>query len=203
MAESQITELITQYGYLAIVFLLALENVFPPIPSEVVLVFAGYLTISSGLNIPMTILAACLGAFIGAIILYGVGKLLSVHQLQKVLAGRIGRVLHLKGEDVVKAGSFFSKYGGKAIFFGRCVPVVRSLVSIPAGMVEYPFARFTVLTLFGTLIWNTVLILVGHYAGHAWNSMLAVVDEWLIVILVIAVIIVAVFLVITWKRKRA
>lgn len=203
MSQTQIIELVNQYGYLGIAFLIAIENIFPPIPSELVLVFAGYLTISSDINIIGAIIAATVGAYLGALVLFGVGKLLSVHQLEKVLSGRIGRVLRLKGSDVVKAGNFFSEYGGKAIFFGRCVPVVRSLISIPAGMVNYPFAKFSLFTILGTLIWNTILIIVGHYAGHAWQHILGIVDEWLVVILVIAVVVVAAFLYYRYSKTKA
>lgn len=191
MSESTITELINQYGYWGIAFLIAFENIFLPIPSEVVLVFTGYLTISSKVTIFGAILAATAGAYIGAVALYGIGRLLSVAQLERLTAGKVGKVLRLKPTDVEKAGAYFNKHGGVAILIGRCIPVVRSLISIPAGMTGYSFGKFSGLTIIGTLIWNTVLIMVGHFAGQAWERLLSQLDQWLMVILVVVVVLVA------------
>ncbi|WP_268913407.1 DedA family protein [Lentilactobacillus sp. SPB1-3] len=202
MSQTQIIELINQYGYWGIIFLIALENIFPPIPSELVLVFAGYLTLSSELNIGGTIIAATVGAYIGAVALYGVGRLLSVQQLEKIVSGRVGKIIHLKSGDIEKAARFFSKYGGKAILFGRCVPVVRSLISIPAGMVNYPFIKFSGFTILGTLIWNTVLILIGHYAGQAWQQILNIVDGWLVIILIVAIVVVGFTIYYRYRRNK-
>ncbi len=100
MSENTITELINQYGYLGIAFLIAIENIFPPIPSELVLVFTGYLTVTSKMTIWGSILAATAGALIGAIALYGVGRLLSVKQIEKLVSGRIGKIIRLKPTDI-------------------------------------------------------------------------------------------------------
>ncbi|GAY72169.1 DedA family protein [Lentilactobacillus kosonis] len=202
MSQTQIIELINQYGYWGIIFLIALENIFPPIPSELVLVFAGYLTLTSNLSIIGTVVAATVGAYVGALALYGVGRLLSVQQLEKILSGKIGKVLRLKHGDISKAGDFFSKYGGKAILFGRCVPVVRSLISIPAGMVNYAFMKFTCFTIIGTLVWNTILILIGHYAGQAWQQILEVVDDWLVIILIGAIVAVGAIIYYRYRRNK-
>lgn len=188
MSETTITGLINQYGYLAIAFLIAIENLFPPIPSELVLVFTGYLTLTSHLTIPGAILAATVGAYVGALMLYGIGRLLSVPQLEKMVAGRLGHLLRLKPSDIDRAARYFKRHGGWAILIGRCIPVVRSLVSLPAGMTAYPLVRFSGLTLFGTLVWNTVLILTGHYAGHAWTKLLVMIDQWLVVLVVILIV---------------
>ncbi|GHP14872.1 alkaline phosphatase [Lentilactobacillus fungorum] len=194
MSEGTITELINQYGYLGIALLIAIENIFPPIPSEVVLVFTGYLTISSKLTILGSILAATGGAYVGAVALYGIGRLLSVSQLERLAAGRVGKLLRLKPADIEKAGAYFNQHGAIAILVGRCVPVVRSLISIPAGMTGYPFSKFSGLTIIGTLIWNTILILIGHFAGQAWQQLLSELDQWLMVILVIVAVIAACYL---------
>lgn len=202
MSESTITELINQYGYWGIAFLIAFENVFPPIPSEVVLVFTGCLTISSKLTIFGSILAATAGAYLGAVALYGVGRLLSVEQLERLVSGKIGKILRLKTADIAKAGHYFNKHGAVAILIGRCIPVVRSLISIPAGMTGYSFGKFSGLTIIGTLLWNTVLILVGHFAGQAWEQMLGQLDQWLMVILVVVVVIVACYVYYKFSTKN-
>lgn len=205
MTETTITELINQYGYFAIAFLIAFENIFPPIPSELVLVFTGYLTLTSKLTIWGSVLAATagafVGAFVGAVVLYGVGRLLNVRQIERLLAGRVGKLLRLKPADVDKAAAYFNRRGGWAILIGRCIPVVRSLVSIPAGMTAYPFAKFSGLTILGTLVWNTVLILVGHFAGGAWTTILAIIDQWLVVIIVAVAVVLGCYLYYRFARN--
>lgn len=128
MSENTITELINQYGYFGIAFLIAIENIFPPIPSELVLVFTGYLTVTSKLTIWGSVLSATFGALAGAMVLYGVGRLLSVKQIEKLVSGRFGKLMHLKPTDIEKAARYFNNHGGKAILIGRCIPVVRSLI---------------------------------------------------------------------------
>ncbi|HIZ96587.1 MAG TPA: DedA family protein [Candidatus Ligilactobacillus excrementavium] len=203
MNTEMITTAIDQYGYLGIVFLIALENVFPPIPSEVVLVFAGYSTLHTNLGILGATIAATFGAYIGALILYVVGRFLNVDQLKRFANSKAGRIIRLKEDDIDKTASFFNKHGGWTILFGRCVPVIRSLISIPAGMTRYPLGKFSLLTIGGTLLWNFILINLGHYAGKAWRQMLVMIDEWLYVLLAFAVIIVGVIWLVRKVKKKA
>ena len=203
MNTEMITTAIDQYGYLGIVFLIALENVFPPIPSEVVLVFAGYSTLHTNLGILGATFAATFGAYIGALILYVVGRFLNVDQLKRFANSKVGRIIRLKEDDIDKTASFFNKHGGWTILFGRCVPVIRSLISIPAGMTRYPLGKFSLLTIGGTLLWNFILINLGHYAGKAWRQMLVMIDEWLYVLLAFAVIIVGVIRLVRKVKKKA
>lgn len=202
MDTATMTNLINDYGYLAIALLIALENIFPPIPSEVILTFTGFLTISTDLNLFGAIIAATVGAVVGAAVLYALGHFLSVEKIEAILNGKLGKILHLKPEDVDKAAKFFNRHGGTAVFFGRFVPVVRSLISIPAGMTHFSFTRFLVFSTFGTLIWNTVLIYVGHYAGNAWPQIVATIDEYSHLVL-LAVVILCVVGFIWHKRKKA
>lgn len=151
MNSSLLTNLINDYGYFGIALLLALENIFPPIPSEIILGFTGFLTISSNLDIFGSIIAATIGALIGALILYFFGKIISVGRLEQLLTGRLGKILHFKPADLERASSFFNRHGNSAVFFGRFVPVVRSLISIPAGMSNYSLGRFIFFQLWGHL----------------------------------------------------
>ncbi|WHS05459.1 DedA family protein [Ligilactobacillus salivarius] len=201
MNTTVLTELINQYGYLAIALLIALENVFPPIPSEVILTFAGFLTLNSELHIIGVIIASTIGAVLGALILYLAGHLLSTERLEKILSGKIGRLLHFNDKDVAKSVTFFKKHGGKAVFFGRLVPVIRSLISIPAGMTHFDWKRFVVLSSLGTLIWNTILISSGHYLGSSWEKILTIFDSFTtIVVVLLGLIIVGYYFV---KMKKA
>ena len=165
--QELIISLIEQYGYAGIFFLIALENLIPPIPSEVILTFGGFLTLGTGLGVPGVIAAATLGSLAGAAVLYGAGLLLSKERLKKIAAGRAGRLLGLQAEDVEKADAWFRRTGTKAVFFCRCVPVVRSLISIPAGMSRMRLPQFFLYTAAGSLIWNLLLVSLGAFMGEA------------------------------------
>ncbi|KRL97275.1 DedA family protein [Liquorilactobacillus satsumensis] len=192
MNTATLTDLINQYGYFGIAALIALENIFPPIPSEVILTFSGFITLSSRLSVIGTIIAATIGAVIGALVLYALGRLLSAKRLERLLAGRTGKLLHLKSSDVARAAAFFKRHGGQAVFFGRFIPLIRSLISLPAGMSGYPLGRFLLFSTLGTLIWNTVLILVGRLAGHAWPHIVTTIEGYgkllLLIVLLVAVL---------------
>ncbi|MDN7146219.1 DedA family protein [Liquorilactobacillus mali] len=202
MDSSLLTQIINDYGYFGIALLLALENVFPPIPSEVILGFTGFVTLSSKLNIVGSIIAATIGALIGALILYFFGKIISVERLERILAGRIGKILHFKPADLERAASFFNRHGNSAVFFGRFVPVIRSLISIPAGMADYPLGRFIIFSTLGTLIWNTVLIFVGRMAGHAWPHVINLIESYGKISLVVLVVLSILGYFIYKKRKK-
>jgi membrane protein DedA with SNARE-associated domain len=173
--EQWITEFMEAYGYFGILLLIAIENLFPPIPSEVILTFGGFMTTTSELTIFGVVLAATLGSLIGAILLYGVGRALSAERLEAIVV-RYGAILRLKPEDIRKADAWFDRYGPWAVFFGRLVPVVRSLISIPAGSSGMRFTTFLLLTTIGSLIWNTALVGVGAAVGASWSTIVHYMD---------------------------
>ncbi|MDO7802238.1 DedA family protein [Pediococcus acidilactici] len=183
--EQQITQFINDFGYLAIVLLIALENLLPPIPSEIILTFTGFMTLTSKLTLWGSVIAATVGAVIGALLLYVIGRYLNPERLHWLVASRLGRRLRLKDSDITKAQSFFQHHGFKTIFFGRFVPVIRSLISIPAGMAKMPGLLFVLLTTIATLIWNLVLILLGRAAGSAWAEVSAMVDTYASVVAIL------------------
>lgn len=201
--QSWVTEIMEQFGYLGIFLMMTLENVFPPIPSEVVLPFGGFLTTYSKLTILGVITAATLGSVIGAMILYGIGLLIDVERIEKII-GRWGHILRIKKEDVHKADAWFDKYGYWTVFFCRMVPVIRSLISIPAGMSNMRFSVFLLLTILGTLIWNVLLISVGAVLGANWENILGFMDIYSNIVyafLLISVLIV-IYLYIRMRKKR-
>ena len=183
--QELIISLIEQYGYAGIFFLIALENIIPPIPSEVILTFGGFLTLGTGLGVPGVTAAATLGSLAGAAVLYGAGLLLSKERLKKIAAGRTGRLLGLQAEDVEKADAWFRRTGTKAVFFCRCVPVVRSLISIPAGMSRMGLPQFFLYTAAGSLIWNRVLVSLGAFMGEAWGRIAYLAGEYAHVMLIV------------------
>jgi len=168
--EQIILDIINQFGYIGIAALIAIENIFPPIPSEVILTFGGFLTTKTTMNVFGVIMASTIGALIGAVVLYYIGYILNVDRLTKFLDSKLAKVLRLKKKDIDKANHWFVKYNTKAVFFGRFIPVVRSLISIPAGMSKMKLVPFIIYTTIGSLIWNTVLVLLGAVTGKNWNT---------------------------------
>lgn len=188
MQEIIIT-LMEKFGYLGIMLLIMIENVFPPIPSEVILCFGGFMTKTTSLTILGVIIFSTIGSVLGAIILYLIGRLLNKERLIKIVSGKIGKILRLKKKDIEKADYWFDTKGAKTVFFCRFVPIVRSLISIPAGMSEMPFLKFLILTTLGTLIWNTVLTILGSIMGENWHVIAHIIDNYATVVLIILVII--------------
>ncbi|GAB6877453.1 DedA family protein [Thermaerobacter litoralis] len=168
-----LTQVVERWGYLGLVAVVALENVFPPIPSEVVIPFAGFLTTFGALTLPGVIVASTVGSLLGAMVLYGAGRALGRRRLE-AFTRRYGHYLGIHVEHVEKAENWFSRYGSWAVLAGRVVPIVRSLISIPAGLAEMPVAVFVLYTLAGTLVWNTALAAAGAALGAAWP----LVEEW-------------------------
>ncbi|MCR6544212.1 DedA family protein [Dehalobacterium formicoaceticum] len=169
--QNWIISLMGQYGYLGVFLLITLENVFPPIPSEVILALGGFMTTYTNLTVLGVIIAATVGSVFGAMILYGIGYLIDVDKLERIV-GRFGYLLGLKVADVHRAGSWFQRYGYWTVFFCRMVPVIRSLISIPAGMSQMKFPLFLVYTIAGTLIWNTILVQAGAFLGASWEDII-------------------------------
>lgn len=198
--DNWITQFMEQFGYFAIVLLMAGENVFPPIPSEIILLFGGFLTTTSdSVTAVGVIIAATIGAVIGAIILYGIGLLLDVERLEKIV-DRWGHILRIKKEDIHKADAWFDKYGVWTIFLCRFVPVIRSLISIPAGMSNMNFPLFLIFTTLGTLIWNTVLVLLGLWLGESWTTVETYLGYYQDVVIVVLAILVVLFVI--WFIRR-
>lgn len=176
---------LNKYSYFGIFFLIFIENIFPPIPSEIILLLSGFMTSYTSLNVILMIVFSSLGSLLGAILLYYIGKILNKDRLKKIVRGKIGKVLFLKEKDIDKADAWFDNKGNKSVFFCRFVPIVRSLISIPAGMSEMPMVKFIVYTFCGSLIWNTVLICLGHTLSDNWSIMLDILDKYKIIAIVI------------------
>lgn len=199
--ESFIIDVMNSWGYIGIFLLIMVENVFPPIPSEIILTFGGFMTISSNMTILGVILSSTLGSLLGGCILYYIGKLLNKERLIKIVKGKYGKLLRIKPKDIESADDWFDKKGNITVFFCRFVPIVRSLISIPAGMSDMPFIKFIIYTICGSVIWNTALICIGAFAGDKKDMILSIIDKASYVILLILIIIVISFIVYFYKRK--
>lgn len=196
-----IINLMNQFGYIGIFLLIAIENIFPPIPSEVILTFGGYMTTYSNLNVPLVILSATLGSLLGAIVLYAIGKILNKERLMKIVSGKVGKILHLKKEDIESADKWFDTKGEKCVFFCRFIPIVRSLISIPAGMSEMNIPKFLIYTTIGSLIWNSILVVVGSIVGENWENIVNIFDTYSTITLILLIIIFILFVVWFYKKR--
>lgn len=162
------TDVMDALGYFGLAFLVALENVFPPIPSEIILPLAGFNSSAGSMNIFLAILFATIGSLVGALILYYVGYVFGEERVRLVV-NRWGKWLGFKESDIDKADEWFDRHGGLAVMLCRVVPIVRSLISIPAGLRKMPVLSFALYTTIGSLVWNTILIWAGYILGDNWE----------------------------------
>lgn len=193
-------DFIDAIGLIGVAALVALENVFPPIPSELVLLLTGFNVSETRFGFVGAVLFATIGSVVGAYFLYGIGRLLHEDRLESFLAG-IGKFVGLKKSDVHKGFRWFERHGAAVVLFGRLIPVVRSVVSIPAGAEKMPLLRFSLLTALGSLVWNTVWIAVGWGLGDQWEK--AGVWGDYIQYGAVALILVALIVVVVRARRRS
>ena len=159
-----ITGIMNSMGYLAIVFLMFLENVFPPIPSELIMPLAGFTATQGKLALVGVVLAGTLGSVLGALPLYYLGKIVGENRL-KNWADKYGKWLTVSRQDIEKAQAWFDKHGVAAVFFGRLVPGVRSIISVPAGIANMNLPLFLIYTTLGAGIWTSMLAYAGYLLG--------------------------------------
>lgn len=190
-----------QFGYLGVFLLIAIENVFPPIPSEVILLFGGFMTTYTSLSVPLMVVVATLGSLLGAIVLYYIGKILNKERLKKIVSGKVGKILRIKYEDIDKADEWFDTKGNKTVFFCRFIPIVRSLISIPAGMSEMHMGKFLLYTITGSAIWNTVLLVIGNKVGENWTNIVSIFDNYSHIVLILLIIAFVVFVFWFYRKK--
>lgn len=185
-----IINIMNKYGYFGIVFLIAIENIFPPIPSEVILTLGGFMTSQEGvtMNLFGVIMYSTIGSIIGAIILYYLGFLLNKDRLIKICESRVGKILCLKKEDIEKSSNNFNEKGNISVLYCRFVPIVRSLISIPAGINKMKFSLFLLYTTIGSLLWNTVLCSLGKLVGNNYMLVANIFSKYSKFILILLII---------------
>ncbi|MFJ5727964.1 DedA family protein [Streptomyces paradoxus] len=176
---------------------IALENLFPPLPSEVILPLAGFAASSGRMSLFAVLLWTTAGSVIGALALYGVGALLG-RDRTVAIAGRLPLV---KVSDIEKTEAWFLKHGTKAVFFGRMIPIFRSLISVPAGVERMRLPVFLGLTTLGSAIWNTVFVLAGYFLGANWHQVSDIVSTYSKVVLAVAAVAVAAFIAVRLLRR--
>lgn len=201
--QKWIADIMNEFGYIGVFLLIALENLFPPIPSEVILTFGGFMTTYSDISVTGVIAASTLGSLAGAIVLYYIGYLIDITRMEAIV-NKWGRFLRLTAADVHKTYGWFTKHGVWAVLICRLVPLIRSLISIPAGSTRMNFGVFILLTALGSLIWNTALVCIGSAVGASWETIVAYMEVYSkIVYALIALCVLAVIYLMLRKRKSA
>ncbi len=200
--QDLILNIMNQFGYVGVFLLIMIENVFPPIPSEVILLFGGFMTTYTKLGILGMVIASTLGSVCGGIALYYIGRIFNKERLKRILSGRLGKILRLKNSDIDNADHWFDTKGQKTVFFCRFVPLVRSLISIPAGMSEMPMIKFLIYTTLGSLIWNIILITLGNILGSNWKSILGIFDTYSHLVVILLGLIFIIFIIWFYKRRK-
>ncbi len=165
-----IIQAMNHYGYFAIMVFVILENILPFIPSELVLTFAGWMTTQSEMTIAGVVIGATVLSVIGSLLLYGAGRFLSEDRLAALVDTKIGRFLGFKKEDIYKSTDWFHKKGKYTVLFCRCVPVLRCLISLPAGTARMNVFTFIIFTAVGSFFWNLLLVNLGAAAGNNWEA---------------------------------
>lgn len=194
-------------GYPGLALVMFLENVFPPIPSEIVLPLAGTLTVSSDpsvapeFNIVNVILWATIGSFAGAWLWYWIGYLISEERVRKLLQ-KIGKIIMITEEDLDRALDWFGRYGEWCVFFGRMVPIIRTIISVPAGLSKMHWLKFSIFTILGTSLWNIFLGFAGRILGDNYTVIIEWIDRFKYLVIIICVIAVVVFYIRRMKNKN-
>lgn len=175
---------------------IAAENLFPPLPSEAILPMAGLAASRGSFALWEAILWTTVGSIVGALVLYGLGAWFGLERLRRIAE----RLPLMKVDDVDRTVAWFHRHGGAAVFFGRFIPIFRSLISIPAGVVHMRLWRFVLFTGAGSLLWNTLFILIGWYLGESWHIVERYMDVFQNIVIAVVVVALAWFVV---ARVRA
>lgn len=199
--EQIITEFIRSWGYVAIAILILFENILPFIPSEIILTFAGLLSEKSDLSIPVLFIISTVSSFFGLLILYYISRLVSEQRLYRFV-DKYGKWIKLRGKDVAKANDWFKHYGAWAVLICRFIPVLRVLITIPAGINRMNIVKFMFLSLVGTTVWNFLLIYLGKLLGGSWDILMNALHTYSFVMYIILFIIIVYIIYHLLKRRR-
>ena len=185
-------------GPIGVGFLVFMDNIFPPIPSELVLPLAGFTASQGSMNIIVAIIFATIGSVVGALVLWAVGKWIGLERIARIAV----RMPLVDVSDVHKTVGWFDKHGDKAVFFGRMVPIFRSLISIPAGMRDMAILTFLLLTTAGSAVWNTILIVAGFFLGENWSIVETYAGYFQALVIVAVIVFVIVWIVLKVRKSR-
>jgi len=196
---SWIETIVREFGAFGVALLMFLENVFPPIPSELIMPLAGYAAAKGEGSLLLIILGGALGSLAGAFFWYVIGRVIGEDRL-KSFAARHGRWLTLSDDDVDAAQKWFERHGRVAVLVGRLVPTIRTLISVPAGFARMPLAQFLAYSAIGTALWVTLLAGLGAWLGQNY----AAVEKWLGPVstgIVVLLVLTYIYRVVTFKKR--
>ena len=195
-----IIETITSLGYAGIFLLMLAESLFPPIPSELIIPFAGFSAANETLNLWLVLLSATVGAVVGMLPWYFAGRIFGLERV-RWLADRFGRVMTLNSEEVDKATDWFRRYGPVIVFIGRLIPLIRTLISVPAGLAVMPFWKFLLFSSLGALLWNSILVGAGFLLAEHYEAVEVFLDPGTTIVLGL-VVVVYLYRLVTWRPTR-
>lgn len=190
-------DFIQNWGYVAVAILMALENACIPIPSELILGFAGFLIYMNEMTFVSATIAGMIGGMVGSIITYYIGSIGGREFVEKY-----GKYLFMKKSHVDYAQNWFDKYGIKAVFFSRLLPVIRTFISLPAGFARVNFSKFVIYTFWGSLPWTILILYLGYALGNNWEELLAIGHEASLVVVIAIIIIIAIWYYRYKKKKK-
>lgn len=193
------TDLMERLGAPGAGILIALENLFPPLPSEVILPLAGFTASRGDMSVLTAIVWTTAGSLVGAAVLYAIGALVGRERLRAIVA----RMPLLTLEDLDRTEAWFAKHGRKAVLLGRMVPIFRSLISVPAGLERMPLGIFVIFTTLGSLVWNTTFIVAGYALGQNWRVVEEYVGMYSKGVLAVVVVAVVGFVAVRLARRRS
>jgi membrane protein DedA with SNARE-associated domain len=197
-----VLDIMQQLGYAGVVLLMFLENVFPPIPSEIIMPAAGFAAARGELSLTGVIIAGGVGSVLGAVVLYYVGRLLNEERLI-ALTDRYGKWLLISSDDIRQADDWFDRHGPKIVFFGRLLPGVRSLLSIPAGMANMPMGQFLLYTSLGTTLWSGLLAVAGYQLGANYEQIEGWIGPISQIILAVCILLAVIFILRRVQKRRS
>ncbi len=191
---------ISTIGYPGVFISVFLESFFAPIPSEIILPFSGFVASTGKMNLIFVIVIATVAAYLGSLPFYFIGKWGEKPVINFI--NKYGKYLFIQQKDVDKVFGAFDKYGKGVVFFGRLIPMIRTLISFPAGVAKMQFARFSMYTLFGSLTWNILLTYAGYQLGDHWSVVSKWIEKYQNVILVLIIIAVLLYIIRRIKSRR-
>ena len=197
---SWVQDVIEQLGYLGVALLVVAENVFPPIPSEIVLPFAGFVAQRGSESVVIMILAATVGSVVGALMMYWIAAVIGDERLH-AFTRRFGKWVQIREADLTRAEEWFDRHATSAVLIGRCVPLIRSVVSIPAGFRRMRLVPYIAYTFLGSLMWNIALVGAGAVLGENWERVEPVIAalQWIVIVAILAGL--ARFVFVAYRRR--
>lgn len=196
-----VENIISTMGYPGLYFVMFVENVFPPIPSEVVLPLAGSLSLEGEFTITLITIVGMLGSLTGAFLFYGIGKWVGEERVRNFI-GKYGKFALISTDDFDTSLEWFDKFDDWVIFFSRMVPIVRSLISIPAGVASMNLIKFSIYTILGTALWSFILSFAGRLLGEQWPVITEFMNTYQDIVLVVGIVVVVAFIVSRLVRKK-